>query len=251
MDLGLKDKNAIVTGGSKGIGRATALALASEGANVAICARGEEALEETSIAISEIGVSSYKQSCDIGDSEALGSFLNNARQALGTVDILINNPSGFGMTDDETGWKASVDVDLMGTVRATQQVIPWMEQNGGGSIVHISSISGLEPGSPAPYAAGKAALFNHAKTTAQNVAGKNIRVNCIAPGSIFFEGGVWDFVKQNDKTTYDSVVAGIPFGRMGSPEEVADVIVFIASPRSAWVSGATLVVDGVQHKGIY
>ncbi len=251
MDLGIKGKNAIVTGGSKGIGRATALALAKEGANVAICARGTEALEKADAEISQIGVSSYKESCDIGDSEALARFLNNARQSLGSVDILINNPSGFGMTDDEDGWKASVDVDLMGTVRATQQVIPWMEETGGGSVVHISSISGLEPGSPAPYAAVKAALFNHAKTTAQNVAEKNIRVNCVAPGSIFFEGGVWDFVKKNDKPTYDAVVGGIPFGRMGTPEEVADVIVFIASPRSAWVSGATLVVDGVQHKGIY
>lgn len=251
MDLGLAGKNAIITGGSKGIGRCTALALAAEGANVAICARGQEALDATAEEIRALGVQAHAAACDVSDAGALEKFLNGARTALGSVDILINNTSGFGMTDDEAGWKVSVDVDLMATVRATQQVIPWMSDAGGGSIVHISSISGLEPGSPPAYAAVKAALFNHAKTMAQNLAPQNIRVNCVAPGSIFFEGGFWDMVKQGNREMFDGVVAGIPYGRMGKPEEVADTIVFVASPRANWVSGATLVVDGVQHKGIY
>jgi 3-oxoacyl-[acyl-carrier protein] reductase len=251
MDLGLAGKNAIITGGSKGIGRCTALALAAEGANVAICARGQEALDATAEEIRALGVQAHAAACDVSDAGALEKFLNGARTALGSVDILVNNTSGFGMTDDEAGWKVSVDVDLMATVRATQQVIPWMSDAGGGSIVHISSISGLEPGSPPAYAAVKAALFNHAKTMAQNLAPQNIRVNCVAPGSIFFEGGFWDMVKQGNREMFDGVVAGIPYGRMGKPEEVADTIVFVASPRANWVSGATLVVDGVQHKGIY
>ena len=251
MDLELAGKNVVITGGSKGIGRAAALAFAAEGANVAICARGQEALDKTAEDIRSAGVKAFAGSCDVGDAAQLSSFLDNARDALGGVDVLINNPSGFGMTDDEDGWKASVDIDLMATVRATQQVTPWMEQAGGGAIVHISSISGLEYGSPPAYAAVKAALVNHAKTTAHTLAPKNIRVNCVAPGSIYFEGGFWDVVKNADRAMFDGVVASIPAGRMGHPEEVADTIVFLASARANWVSGSVLLVDGVQHKGIF
>lgn len=251
MDLGLQGRNAIVTGGSKGIGRATALALAGEGANVAICARGADALEATRKELVAKGVKVYAASCDVADSAALTGFLDAAKAALGGVDILVNNPSGFGLTDDEAGWKVSVDVDLMATVRASNHVIPWMEAAGSGSIVHISSISGLEAGSPAPYAAVKAALFNHAKTLAAQLAPKNIRVNCIAPGSIYFPGGFWEMIKTNMTPMYEATLANCPFGRMGRPEEVADAVVFVASPRATWISGITLAVDGVQHKGIY
>ena len=251
MDLGLKGKNAIVTGGSKGIGRSTALQLAAEGANVAICARGQDALEQTARDLRAAGVKAHAAPCDVGDAGALHDFLDGARAALGSVDILVNNPSGFGLTDDEAGWKVSVDVDLMATVRATQQVIPWMSAAGGGAIVHISSISGLEPGSPPAYGAVKAALVNHAKTMAQTLAPKNIRVNCVAPGSIYFEGGFWEMIKNNNRAMFDGVVGSIPFGRMGSPEEVADAIVYLCSRRANWISGITLVVDGVQHKGIF
>ena len=251
MDLKLKGKNAIITGGSKGIGRCTALQLAEEGANVAICARGQEALDATCADIESAGVNAYGATCDVSDAEALSGFLNDARDALGGADVLINNTSGFGLTDDEAGWKVSVDIDLMATVRATQQVVPWMEASGGGSIVHISSISGLEPGAPPAYSCVKAALVCHAKTMAQELAPKNIRVNCIAPGSIFIEGGFWDVVKQNNRAMYDGIVSTIPFGRMGTAEEVADAIVFVASPRANWMSGVTVVVDGVQHKGIF
>jgi 3-oxoacyl-[acyl-carrier protein] reductase len=251
MDLGLTGKNAIVTGGSKGIGRCAALGLAEEGANVGICARGQEALDTTAKEIEALGVKVYAAACDVAQADSLSEFLNNAKDALGGVDVLVNNTSGFSMQDDEAGWKASFDIDLMGTVRATHTVTPWMAESGGGSIVHISSISGLEAGSPPSYAAVKAALINHAKTMAQNLAPMNIRVNCIAPGSIYFEGGFWDMIKQNDKGMHDEVISRIPFGRMGSPEEVADAIVYLSSSRASWVSGATLVVDGVQHPGIF
>jgi 3-oxoacyl-[acyl-carrier protein] reductase len=251
MDLKLKEKNVVITGGSKGIGRATALAMASEGANVAICARGKDPLQATSSELAALGINVFSRSTDVANPEELTAFLNESRESLGSVDILINNTSGFGMTDDEAGWKVSIDVDLMATVRATQQVIPWMEESGGGSIIYVSSISGLESGSPPAYAAVKAALLNYTKTTANLVASKNIRVNCVAPGSIYFKDGFWDVVLENDKDMFDSIVASIPFGRMGTPEEIADVITFMASPRAQWASGATLVVDGVQHKGIY
>lgn len=251
MDLGLEGKNVVITGGSKGIGKSTALAMSKEGANVAICARGEDALQSAALEISALGSKCFHQSVDVADRTALANFLDASKESLGSIDLLINNTSGFGMTDDEAGWKVSIDVDLMASVRATQHVLPWMEAAGGGSIVHVSSISGLESGSPPAYAAVKAALLNHTKTTAALVAGKNIRVNCVAPGSIYFNDGFWDVVKKNNREMYDGIVSSIPFGRMGKPEEVADVITFVASPRANWVSGATIVVDGVQHKGIY
>jgi 3-oxoacyl-[acyl-carrier protein] reductase len=176
-------------------------------------------------------------------------FLESARKALGSVDVLVNNASGFGFSDDETGWQAGIDVDLMAAVRATRTVTPWMAQSGGGVIIHIASISGLEAGSPPAYAAVKAALISHSKTLAVSLAAKKIRVNVVAPGSIEFPGGGWDRMKRNDRPFYDSVLARIPWGRMGTVDEVADAVVFLSSSRATWITGACLTVDGGQHKG--
>ena len=251
MDLGLTGKNVIVTGASRGIGRACAQAFAAEGANVAICARGVDALEKAQDELRAHGGMVFAKPCDVSDSQALSSFLDDANSELGGVDILVNNPSGFGLTDDEAGWEAGWSVDMMASVRAVWQVVPWMEARGGGSIVHISSISGLETGSPPAYTAVKAALIAHAKTTAEELAPKNIRVNSVAPGSIEFEGGFWAQIKNENRDMYDGMLARIPFGRMGTPEEIASSVVFIASPKASWVSGAMLAVDGVQHKGVF
>lgn len=249
MDLGLKGKNVIVTGGSRGIGRATALAFAQEGANVAICARGETTLEKTRAEIADLGVTAFASPCDVGDADSLRTFIDAAREALGGVDVLVNNTSGFGASDDETGWSAGFNVDMMGSVRACWQVVPWMAERGGGSIVHISSTSGMEAGSPPAYAAVKAALISHSKTLANALAPKGIRVNCIAPGSIEFPGGLWEQVKTHNPAQYEAIRSTIPFGRLGTDTEVAGAVVFIASPRASWISGVTLPVDGVQHKG--
>lgn len=250
MDLNLKGKGVIVTGASKGIGRAIALEFAREGANVALCARGAEALEDTRRACAAFGVTVHAATCDVGKADALKAFLEGAKAALGRVDVLVNNPSGFGVTDDEAGWAASFDVDIMAAVRATWTVTPWMEQQGGGAIVNISSISGLEASLPgvAAYAAAKAALISQSKSMAMELAPKGIRVNCIAPGSIDFPDGFWDNIHKSNKPFYDMVVGSIPFGRMGRPEEVANAVVFLASDKASWVSGAMLPVDGVQHK---
>jgi 3-oxoacyl-[acyl-carrier protein] reductase len=251
MDLGLKGKNVIVTGGSRGIGRATALEFANEGANIAICARGQEALDKTRAELEAKGVTVHAASCDVADAEALKAFLSGANVALGGVDVLVNNPSGFGITDDEEGWAASFNVDLMATVRATWQVVPWMEARGGGSIIHISTVSGLESGWPPAYTVAKAGLIAHAKTLAAQLAPQGIRVNTIAPGSIEFPGGFWEMIKEQDRDFYDATLASIPSGRMGTAEEVAGAVVFVASPKAGWVSGAMVAVDGVQHKGIF
>ena len=153
--------------------------------------------------------------------------------------------------DDEAGWEASLQVDVMASVAATWKVAPWMSEAGGGSIIHISSISGLESNSPPAYAAAKAALINHAKTMAIELAPKRVRVNAVAPGSIEFPGGFWDSIKSQNRAYYDKILADIPSGRMGRPEEVGTAVVFLASERASWITGATLVVDGGQHKGIF
>jgi len=249
MDLGLAGKGVVVTGGSKGIGRATALQFAEEGAHVAICARGAPALEATAGELRAKGVKVFAQKADVSRQAELDAFLEGARAALGRIDVLVNNPSGFGTSDDEAGWKASFDVDVMATVRATWKVVPWMTEQGGGVVLHISSTSGLEAGSPPAYAAAKAALISHSKTLAIALAPKKIRVNVIAPGSIEFPGGVWETIKRVNRAFYDSIQASIPWNRLGSAEEVANAVVFAASPRASWVTGVCLPVDGGQHKG--
>lgn len=250
MELDLKGKGVIVTGGSRGIGRAIALAFASEGANVAICARTPAPLERARDEIAARGVVAFAQPCDVGDAAALRRFIDAAFAALGRVDVLVNNPSGFGASDDESGWQAGWSVDMMAAVRATWQVVPMMERAGGGAVVHISSISGLEGSTRGiPYAAIKAAMISHSKSLALTLAAKNIRVNCIAPGSIEFPGGVWEQRKTDTPQLYEATRRSIPFGRLGTPEEVANAALFLASPRASWVTGVCLSVDGGQHKG--
>jgi 3-oxoacyl-[acyl-carrier protein] reductase len=248
MDLGLRGKAAVVTGASRGIGRAIALRLAEEGASVAICARGEPALRQAEAELRAWRVPVFAAVCDVSNPEALDGFLDAARASLGRVDILVNNPSGFVFADDPGAWESTLNVDLMAAVRASWKVAPWMR--GGGAIVHISSIAGLEAGGfPASYAAAKAALVSHAKSLAVALAPQKIRVNAVAPGSIEFAGGLWEQVKHGNPDLYGAVLKTIPWGRMGTPEEVADVVAFLTSERAGWVTGACVVVDGAQHKG--
>lgn len=248
MDLGLREKCAVVTGGSKGIGRAIALGLAREGANVAICARGLDALRDAERELIEHGGKVWASVCDVGDPAALDGFLESARQKLGRVDILVNNASGLVFADDEAGWRSNFNVDVMAAVRACWKVVPWMSAGGDGSILHIASGSGLEAGSPPAYAAAKAALISHSKTLAIALAAQKIRVNVLAPGSIEFAGGVWEAQRQNNPNFYAKVLGTIPWGRMGTAEEVANAALFLVSDRASWITGVCLGVDGGQRK---
>jgi len=252
LDLGLSGRSCVVIGGSRGIGRSIALGLAAEGANVAICARNEKPLRAAESEISERGVQAYAHSCDVADPAALTSFLDDARSALGSVDVLVHNASALAVGPDLSDWEASLQVDLMAGVRAAEHVIPWMEEAGGGSILFVASTSGLEadPGRSFGYTAAKAALIAHAKKLAVMHGARGIRANAIAPGSIDFPGGIWAKVKEHQPDFYESVRAGIPWGRFGTPEEVADVAVFLVSARAAWVAGECLSVDGAQHRGM-
>ena len=249
MDLGLRGKVAVVTGASRGIGRAIARRLAEEGVGVAICARGEPALREAEAELRARSVPVYAAVCDVMDAAALDGFLESARAALGRVDILVNNPSGLSLADDEAAWQSTRNVDLLAAVRASWKVVPWMAAAGGGAIVHISSIAGLEStGFPPAYCAAKAALVSHSKSLAVALAPKKIRVNTVAPGSIEFAGGLWAQARQSNPDFYGALLQTIPWGRMGTPEEVADVVAFLASERASWVTGVCLAVDGAQHK---
>jgi 3-oxoacyl-[acyl-carrier protein] reductase len=185
-------------------------------------------------------------SCDLGDESQVTRYVNEAAKSLGGINVLINNASGVGVKDDESGWLVSIDVDLLGTVRATRSAIPHLEKTRG-NIINISSISGLMAVTRSiPYAAVKAALINYTMGQGLALAAKHIRVNAIAPGSIEFPGGIWDSRKTSDPELYQRILKSIPWGRYGSPDEIARVALFLASDLASWVTGQTIVVDGGQ-----
>ena len=249
MKIELNNRKAVVAGGSRGIGRAIALAFARAGASVSICARGEGALRATEKELSAHGHRVHAASCDLADAAAVANYIATAAQALGGIDILVNNASGFGLTDDEAGWAASVNVDLLAPVRASRAALPFLEQSRG-TIIHISSISGLmHSARTPPYGAVKAALVQLTLSQAAALASKHIRVNCIAPGSIEFPGGSWEQRKTAEPQLYHSILRKIPFGRLGTPEEIANVALFLASSAASWVTGQTIAVDGGQMLG--
>ena len=247
MKIDLAGKRTIVAGGSRGIGRAIALAFAEAGAGVSICARGAERLAATREEVARHGGTAHSAVCDLADAAAVPRYIEEAAGALGGIDILVNNASGFGATDDENGWAVSVSVDLLATVRAIRTALPHLEKSGSGVILNISSISGLRatPRTP-PYAAVKAAVVNYTLTEAAALARKGIRVNCIAPGSIEFPGGTWESARLINPDLYGRILRSIPFGRLGKPEEVAQVALFLCSPLAGWVTGQTIAVDGGQ-----
>ena len=249
MNITLEGRNAVIAGGSRGIGRSIALAFAAAGANVSICARGEDSLRATAADLAAFGHKVHTAPCDLGNGPTVTGYIQAAAEALGGIDVLVNNASGFGASDDEAGWMASINVDLMASVRASYAALPHLEKTRG-SIIHISSISGLTHSARTPpYGAVKAALIQYTLTQAAKYAAQGIRVNCIAPGSIEFHGGNWEKRKTSDPKLYNAILGSIRFGRLGTPEEVANVALFLASDAASWVTGQTIAVDGGQMLG--
>jgi 3-oxoacyl-[acyl-carrier protein] reductase len=246
MTFDFAGKRAVVCGGSRGIGRAIALGLAEAGAAVSICARGAETLEQTRVEIARHGYTAHVGVCDLGDGAAIRRYIPDAARALGGIDILVNNASAFANADDEAGWAASVAIDMMAIVHATQAALPFLK-DAKGNVVNTSSISALRPAArQPPYGAIKAAVIHYTATQAAQYAKDGIRVNGVAPGSIEFPGGVWHRRKADNPQLYNAVFRSIPFGRLGHPEEVANVVLFLASPLASWITGQTIVVDGGQ-----
>ena len=251
MALDFSGKRVVVCGGSRGIGRAIAHGFAAGGAAVSICARGVAGLEATRAELARHGHATHAAPCDLADGAAISGYIAAAAAALGGIDILINTASGFGMSDDEAGWAVGMQVDVMAVVRASHAALPHLTAaaaaSGSAAIVSVSSISAVRASTrSAPYAAVKAAVNSYTASQAAGLAAKNIRVNAVAPGSIEFPGGTWEKRREEGSPVYDAVKRAIPFGRLGQPEEVADVVLFLASPMARWVTGQTITVDGGQ-----
>jgi 3-oxoacyl-[acyl-carrier protein] reductase len=256
MDLGLKDKVAIVTGSSRGLGLATAKSLAAEGCRVCVCARGEARLRAAAdevllIRNSDRGVLAV--AADLSTAAGVEAVIDQTVAAFGGIDILVNNvgvAAGAGLLDTaDPEWQAALDQTLFPAVRASRAAVPHMQRRGGGSVVIIASIFGREAGGRMMYNVVKAAEISLAKALAQQLASSNIRVNSVAPGSILFEGGSWWRRQQADPAAIaDFVTRELPFGRFGTPQEVGDVVAFLCSSRASWISGTSVVVDGCQSR---
>ena len=243
-------RRVLVMGGSRGIGRSTALAFAKAGASVAICARGPRALEATRRELEAEGAIAYAAPADLSRAEDIARFVPQAAEALGGINVLVNNASGFGGADNEEGWAISFSVDLMAIVRASQAALPFLEHAAEGAIVNVSSISALRATKRnPPYGAIKAAVDHYTASQARTLAARGIRVNAVAPGSIEFPGGTWERRRTEEPDLYQSTLAQIPFGRLGHPEEIAEVVLFLASRRASWITGQSIVVDGGQLLG--
>jgi len=237
----------LVAGGSRGIGRSIALGFAQAGAAVSICARGTAALEETRRQLAAHDVVAHAQRCDLAQPEAIQAWITDAASTLGGIDVLVNNASGYGFRDDDEAWLAGFNVDLMAAVRASRAALPQLARSAHASILHTSSIAALHPRPGGPsYAAMKAALSHYTMSQAHALAAQRIRVNALAPGSVEFPGGLWDQCRKDDPSRYADVLAKIPFGRYGTPEEIAHAALFLASPWAGWITGQTLAVDGGQ-----
>jgi len=250
MDLGINGKRVVVIGGGRSIGRAIAEAFASEGASVALCARSSDQVNDTVTALKVKGATALGAAVDVKDGAQVAGFVEAAAAAFEGIDVLVSNASAMAFTRGEEDWRAMVEVDLLGAVRSFDAAKPFLlasaETHGDAAFVVISSASAIETNGPAPYGAIKAALIHYAKGVARENAPKKLRCNVVSPGMVFTEDGAWGRMKVDNPTLYAEMLGRNPMRRMATADEIAASVVFLASPRSAFTSGAHLVIDGAK-----
>jgi 3-oxoacyl-[acyl-carrier protein] reductase len=244
MDLGLQGKKVIITGATRGIGRAVADLFASEGADIALCARSADEVAEAVSALKARGVKAFGDPVNVRDGEAYKAWLGKAADSLGGCDVFVPGVSAGGGFDSEKNWVKNFEIDVLHTVRGCEALMPHLEKSGQGSIVIIGSTNAVETfAAPMAYNAMKAALITYGKQLSQFTGKKGVRVNTVSPGPIYFEGGAWEMIKGSQPKFYDWAIKQIPNGRMGTVEEIARVIVFVASPAAALITGANIIAD--------
>ena len=245
MELGLRGKKAAVTGGTRGIGRCIVELLADEGCDVALCARNRSAVDDAVAGLANKHVRAYGGAVDVADAASLRDWVAKAAAQLGGLDIFVANVSALGMGMDDATWQRSFDIDVMGTIVGVEAALPCLEKSDAGAVVVVGTTGAIEINGPMrPYASVKAALVPYVKAIARNFAGKGVRANMVSPGNVYFKGGVWNTVEERDPQRFKYMLSLNPMGRMGTPEEVANAVVFLASPRAGFISGTNVIVDG-------
>jgi 3-oxoacyl-[acyl-carrier protein] reductase len=250
MDLQLTGKRVLVTGGTRGIGRAIVAGFLDEGAVVGFCARSSDEISDTEKALQDRGRATGSV-VDVGDGEALAAWVQHSAESFGGLDVVVANVSALAIPDTEENWLSSLNIDLMHTVRLVRAAMPFLEESSAASIIAISSVSGRESDfASGPYGTAKTAIVGYIHGLAMQLADKNIRANSVSPGNTYFEGGVWASIEKGDPELFSTAVGLNPTGHMGTPDEVANAVVFLASEKASRISGTNLVVDGALTRGV-
>ncbi len=253
MDLKLAGKKVLISGGSKGIGRAAVDIFAEEGAIVSFCARNQEEVSAAELAANQLGSGSvYGSVVDVGDEAQLQAWVESAAKTMGGIDVVVANVSALAIPSTKENWEASFNVDLMHTVRMVEAAMPFLEVSEHASIVTVSSVSGREVDfASGPYGTMKTAIIAYTQGLANQLASSGIRANSVSPGNTYFPGGVWESIEGGNPDLFKTALDLNPTGRMGTPREMASAIVFLASPVSSFTTGANLVVDGALTRGLH